>query len=124
MNRYVISVGGSFPREKSEPNTRLKFKEQQKIIKAVSEHSYLLSDGRTVMDVKGIQLTLNMRPEAVMEFVEYCTDQDKVIIDGKVFVYQSVVYKKAYNMNEQPFKMTKREKVRYGRNILVDQIRK
>ncbi|WIH22481.1 hypothetical protein [Photobacterium damselae] len=124
MCNKITQLGRSHNTERTLPKTHLKASEQRRISKAIDNHTYELDNGRAVMDVTGIREALKMRPESVEHFISNCSNADKVIIDGKIFVYQSVVYRKSFDMNEQPYTINKRHYIRYGRDLLVNQLRK
>ena len=124
MRNKITQLGRSHSTTRTPAKTHLKASEQRRISKVINNHTYELDNGRAVMDVTGIRVVLQIRPESVEHFISNCSDADKVIIDGKIFIYQSVIYRKSFDRNEQPYNINKRHYTRYGRDLLVNQLRK
>jgi hypothetical protein len=98
----------------------LKFKETNKIVKAVSEHTYVLSNNRSAMDAEGVKNALGWDNEGTMDFISKLNDSKKLSTEcGKILVYISVVYGKANHRTEQPFDVKKKEKSKLGRNLML-----
>jgi hypothetical protein len=101
--------------------SRLKFKEKNKIVKAVSEHTYLLSNNRTAMDAEGVKNSLGWDNEGTIGFINGLKDTQKESTEcGKVLVYASAVYAQAVHRTEQPFDAKKKEKSKLGRGLMLN----
>ena len=97
----------------------LKFKEKNKIIKAVDEHTFILSNNRSVMDAEGVKNSIGLDNEGLMGFINKLNDSQKVTTEcNKVLVYTSAVYAKAVHRTEQPFDVKRKEKSKLGRDLI------
>jgi len=98
----------------------LKFKEKIKIVKAVDEHTYILSNSRSVMDAAGIKNSLGLDNESAMAFINKLSDSQRVSTEcDKTLVYTSAVYAKSIHRIEQPFDVKRKEKAKLGRNLML-----
>lgn len=126
MNDLVVvsqHKDDSLKKSDSVRKSSLKFKEKNKIVKAVSEHTYVLSDKRTVMDADGVKNALGCDNEGTIGFINSLNDNQKVSTEcGKVLVYTSAVYAKAVLRTEQPFDVKKKEKSKLGRDLMLQNL--
>ncbi|KZK69137.1 hypothetical protein A1L58_16710 [Shewanella baltica] len=113
----VVSFGRN---NDSQLKPRLKRNEALKIQKAVNKHCYILSNGREVMDLEGARIVLGLNYEGFSYVFDNCSDSDKVRIDQIWFLYKSFVVRASFERVEQPHNALKKEKHKYGRNLLLE----
>lgn len=122
-NLTVVSqhIDDSLKQSESVKKSKLKFKEKNKIVKAVSAHTYLLSNNRTAMDAEGVKNSLGWDNEGTIGFINRLNDTQKESTEcGKVLVYTSAVYAQAVHRTEQPFDVKKKEKSKLGRELILN----
>jgi hypothetical protein len=122
-NLTVVSryKDNSLAQSESFKKSRLKYKEKIKIINAVNEHTYLLSNNRTAMDSEGVKNSLGWDNEGTIGFINSLNDTQKMSSEcGKVLVYSSTVCAEAAHRTEQPFDIKKKEKSKLGRELIYN----
>jgi len=118
-----ITISGQVPSpSKQKSKSILKHKERESIAATMQAHTYPLSNGRTVMDVIGIQKALKTDPAGAILFISNVNPRDVFKCEGATMVHTSAVVKEISKRSQQPRSMSQiahyKESNDYQRRLL------
>ncbi|MEZ8282127.1 hypothetical protein AB6C51_18000 [Vibrio splendidus] len=110
-------------RREDKYNSPLKRKDRLNIESTLYEHTYLLSNGRRVMDVVGIKKALKTGDVGVFTFISNCNVDDVFESGDATLVHASAVFREVKKREQQPRNMTQQAHLKHSSRVQTNILR-